>query len=369
MSKFIAMLCAATMLVSSTSIVLADEFESEGSEGYDEFYEDIYIDDYYDSSMEDFYNEFYGGDIYIPEDDYSQDFDESYTNDNFVDEPYIDNSYVGPSAEIQVIPLNPTTTEKEDSKEETDTTDEIVATGTFKDVADDAYYAQAVEFCYERGLFNGMTDTEFTPDVTMTRGMFATVFARIQKADLTDVTLTFSDVKAHAYYASPIAWATSAGIMDGYNDTTFGPDDAITREQAAKMLYAYLKNVKNITITDVAANYADSNDASDWAKAAINANTSVGYLRTDADNKINPKEKLTRADACYAVASAIKLVEALEAEGLKDAEESSLEKISEATTTTDETHSQMSEIPEADKDATTEDFQPYPGTEYNPIDD
>lgn len=170
-----------------------------------------------------------------------------------------------------------------------------------------------------------MTDTEFAPDVTMTRGMFATVFGRIQNADLTNVTLTYKDVKPDAYYASYIAWATQEGIMDGYSDDAFGPDDAITREQAAKMLHSYLANVKNIAITDVMANYADIDGVSEWAKVAVNANTSVGYLRADENNNINPTAELTRADACYAVATTIKLVEALEAEGLKDAEDAPAE--------------------------------------------
>lgn len=295
MSKFIATLCAAAMLISSTSVVFADDTfaENDGAE----FIEDP---SYWDPS--------YGvpayEEEYMTENNPAPSYDEPYMD--YTD--YTDSSYTGLTSTVEMIQSAPSDGTKED-----DVSDSI-----FTDVPEDSYYANAVEFCFERGLFNGMTDTEFAPDVTMTRGMFATVFARIQKADLTNVTLTFADVKADAYYASYIAWATQEGIMDGYSDTAFGPDDAITREQAAKMIHAYLKNVKNISITDVTANYADMGDVSDWAKAAINANTSVGYLRTDESNNINPKAELTRADACFAVASAIKLVEALEAEGLKD---------------------------------------------------
>lgn len=285
----------------------------------------------------------------------------------------------GSAGEIQVIEITPGKNkeeEKDTAKESNDTTGSV-----FTDVPEDAYYSDAVKFCYERGLFNGMTDTEFAPDMTMTRGMFATVFGRIQKADLTNVTLTFEDVKADAYYASYIAWATQEGIMDGYSEDAFGPDDSITREQAAKMLHAYLGNVKNINITDVAADYADMANVSDWAAKAINANTSVGYLRADENNNINPTAELTRADACFAVATTIRLVEALEAEGLKDAEEKKPTSKDEKKDSTNEiiplepsktdvdTQAQMNEIPEADKDQVTEDFQPYPGTEYNPIDE
>lgn len=192
--------------------------------------------------------------------------DEEYAN-QYADDVYIDNSVNGSAGEIQVIEITPGKDKQEEKETKTDS--------VFTDVPKDSYYSDAVKFCYERGLFNGVSDTEFAPDMTMTRGMFATVFGRIQKADLTNVTLTFEDVKADEYYASYIAWATKEGIMDGYSDKAFGPDDAITREQAAKMLHAYLANVKNINITDVAADYADIASVSDWAKKAVNANTSV----------------------------------------------------------------------------------------------
>lgn len=361
MSKFIAMLCAATMLTST--VAFADDTVVDETVT-DEYYEDTYVEPeeepYFPENPEDYYDDYLDADLGIES-------DESYAPD-YAPDVEIDNS-------VTSVPVIDITADKNDDVEaETD--------GTFTDVPADAYYADAVAFCYERGLFNGMTDTEFAPDVTMTRGMFATVFGRIQKADLTNVTLTFKDVKADAYYASYIAWATQEGIMDGYSEDAFGPDDSITREQAAKMLHAYLGKVKNISITDVAADYADIGSVSDWAKAAVNANTSVGYLRADENGNINPTAELTRADACYAVATTIKLVEALEAEGLKDAGEAVADEkpievepekdeaaASDATGTVVDTQAQMGEIPEADKDQTTEEFQPYPGTEYNPIDE
>ena len=107
-----------------------------------------------------------------------------------------------------------------------------------------------------------------------------------------------------------------------------------------------------------------------------------GLRLTLFNNNINTAAKLTRADACYAVATTIRLVEALEAEGLKDAVENKADEEAieikdtdkeitplESSKTEVDTQAQMSEIPEADKDQITEDFQPYPGTEYNPIDD
>ena len=193
-------------------------------------------------------------------------------------------------------------------------TAEATEAPSFTDVDEDAYYAESVAFCAERGLFNGTSETEFSPELTMTRAMFATVFARLEKADLSgDYTLTFKDV-TDEFYAPYIAWATEQGIMEGYSAEEFGPNDAITREQAAKMIYAYMSNVADEElVSDEAADYTDVASVSDWAAEAIAYNMAAGYLLADEDGNINPQDELKRADACYAVATAVKALEAAEA--------------------------------------------------------
>ena len=205
----------------------------------------------------------------------------------------------------------PESTEDAAATEEAEATEEATAVPSFVDVPEDAYYAEAVAYCAAAGLFNGTSDNEFSPSLTMTRGMFATVFGRLENADLTaDYELTYQDVKADAYYAPYIAWATEQGIMDGYSDEEFGPDDAITREQAAKMIYAYMTKVAGSDLTvEADATYADMASVSDWALDAINYNTVAGYLLADEDGNINPTAELIRADACYAVAAALKALE------------------------------------------------------------
>lgn len=182
----------------------------------------------------------------------------------------------------------------------------------FTDIDADAYYADAVALCYEEGLFNGISETEFSPDTTMTRAMFATVFARLEDADLTgDFELTYLDVEPDSFYAPYIAWATEQGIMEGYGTEVFGPDDDITREQAAKMLYSYIAGKTDEDLTAETADYTDIASVNDWAAEAINYNTVIGYLLTDENGNINPQDAITRADACYAVAT---VIEALAAE-------------------------------------------------------
>ena len=227
--------------------------------------------------------------------------------------------------------------------------EEATEAPSFTDVPADAYYADAVAFCAARGYFNGTTDTEFSPETTMTRAMFATVFARIAEADLTaEYELTYTDV-TDPFYVPYIAWATQEGIMDGYSDEEFGPNDAITREQAAKMIYSYMSSVEGTELkADEDAAYADIDLVNDWAMPAIEYNTVVGYLLVDENGNINPQDELTRADACYAIATA---VQALEAEEAPSASPAASEEASEAPSASEEASEAPSASPAASEEA------------------
>ncbi len=230
--------------------------------------------------------------------------------------------------------------------------EEATEVPSFTDVPADAYYADAVAFCAARGYFNGTTDTEFSPETTMTRAMFATVFARIAEADLTaDYELTYTDV-TDPFYVPYIAWATQEGIMDGYSDEEFGPNDAITREQAAKMIYSYMSNVEGTELTaDKDAAYADIDLVNDWAMPAIEYNTVVGYLLADENGNINPQGELTRADACYAIATAVQALEAAEAPSASPA---ASEEATEAPSASPAASEEASEAPSASPAASEE---------------
>lgn len=106
----------------------------------------------------------------------------------------------------------------------------------FTDIADGAWYYDAVVYAYDKGLMTGTSATEFAPDVTMTRGMIASVLYRLEgNPDMSDGNLgyPYEDVEGDDWYAMPIYWARQNGIMNGYSQTTFGPNDTITREQLA----------------------------------------------------------------------------------------------------------------------------------------
>ena len=99
----------------------------------------------------------------------------------------------------------------------------------FSDVDDTQWYYQAVCYAYENGLMNGTGDTAFSPDEVTSRGMVVTLLHRLE-GEPTAGAAPFTDVAEQAYYKQAVAWATENQIVDGYGDGTFGPDDVITRE-------------------------------------------------------------------------------------------------------------------------------------------
>ena len=106
----------------------------------------------------------------------------------------------------------------------------------FSDVDDTQWYYEAVCYAYENELMNGTSSTSFSPDEITSRGMVVTLLHRLEGEPAAD-TLLFEDVVAGAYYEQAVAWATENRIVDGYGNGKFGPDDTITREQLAVILY------------------------------------------------------------------------------------------------------------------------------------
>ncbi len=141
----------------------------------------------------------------------------------------------------------------------------------FTDVPPEAPYYDAVRYVYENRLCIGVSDTEFAPDVTMTRAMFVTVLGRMAGAQVDDYAESlFDDVPAGEWYSAYVGWASSAGIVLGYGDGTFGPTKKITVEQAAVIIARYaafcgLPTVGDADLTD----YADGAAVPDWAASAV----------------------------------------------------------------------------------------------------
>ena len=154
-------------------------------------------------------------------------------------------------------------------------------------------------FTVSRGLFSGTSETTFSPDSPLTRGMFVTAFGRLAGINPADYqNRAFTDVKADACYAPYVNWAAKTGIVDGITSTTFAPDSNITREQMAVILKNYADKMGYpIPKTLEAVTLADNAKISFWAKDAVKAMQQAGILSGKANNLFDPNGNATRAEA------------------------------------------------------------------------
>ena len=111
----------------------------------------------------------------------------------------------------------------------------------FVDVDKASWYADAVRYVYDCGLMNGTDTDRFSPDSTASRAMIATVLWRMAGSPVVSDTLPFADVADGTWYTESARWASVVGIVGGYRDDAFGPDDAVTREQLAAMLMRFVE--------------------------------------------------------------------------------------------------------------------------------
>lgn len=176
----------------------------------------------------------------------------------------------------------------------------VTATASaFADVPSDSWCAAAVDYVSRRGLMKGTSKTTFSPNGTLTRAMFVTVFARLVGVQTENYFETgFSDVKSGSWCGGAVSWAAQYGIASGYTVTTFGANRAVTREQAAMMLARALSVFKmKLPETDSTAAFADTDKISASAKTSVEQMRKTGLLQGDANNNFNPKGQLTRAQA------------------------------------------------------------------------
>lgn len=167
----------------------------------------------------------------------------------------------------------------------------------FADVAPASWYHDAVQYVYENGMMNGTSDTLFSPDATVTRAMIVTILYRLENAPAAAAS-GFTDVAAGMYYADAVGWATANGIVNGVSETRFAPDDPITREQLAAILYRYAQ-FKGYDVTgsaDLGA-YTDAAQISAYAAAAMQWANAEGLINGDSATTINPQGNATRAEA------------------------------------------------------------------------
>ena len=167
----------------------------------------------------------------------------------------------------------------------------------YADVAADAWYAEAVEYVRDNGLMSGTSATTFAPNDTMTRSMLATTLYREAGSPAVSGSDAFTDTQEGAWYADAISWAADEGIVSGYGDT-FGPNDPITREQLAAILYRYAQNegYKTSQSGKGTEGYLDASSISSYAVKAMDWAVNAGLLSGKGNNTLAPTAGATRAE-------------------------------------------------------------------------
>lgn len=168
----------------------------------------------------------------------------------------------------------------------------------FNDVSANDWFASAVDYVTGKGMMNGTADNTFSPKANTTRGMVVTVLYRLENQPSTSAA-SFTDVASGAYYANAVAWANANGIVSGYGSGKFGPNDKVTREQLAAILYRYAQYKKYDVSVGEDTNILSYNDAqsiSTYAIPAIQWACGAGVVTGKSGSKLDPKGNATRAE-------------------------------------------------------------------------
>lgn len=183
----------------------------------------------------------------------------------------------------------------------------VTVTGTFKaetpvalpftDVKSGDWFYPAVQYAYAQGLMTGTSATTFAPNGTMNRAMIVTVLYRLEKSPAVTGASKFTDVPVGQWYSDAVAWAAANKMVNGYDETTFGPMNAVTREQMAAILFRYeqAKGLENVTLEENLNRFPDQNKISAYAIPALQWAVGQKIINGNADGTLDPTGTATRA--------------------------------------------------------------------------
>ena len=169
----------------------------------------------------------------------------------------------------------------------------------FEDVNITDWFYDSVKYVYENTLMNGVSESEFAPDTTLTRAMLVTVLYRNEGEPATNKSIPFADVDMGAYYGDAVSWAKQNGIVNGVSETEFAPNDNITREQIAAIMHRYAQykgyDVSIGEKTNILS-YNDYDSISEYAVASMQYAVGSGLMKGKSTSTLNPLDNATRAE-------------------------------------------------------------------------
>ena len=162
----------------------------------------------------------------------------------------------------------------------------------FIDVNENDWFYEGVRFAWERNMFSGITPNQFGPEIEMTRAMLVQVLYGMEGKPAVSGDIAFPDVDEDIWYADAVRWAVQEGVISGYDSGNFGPEDVVTREQLAVILHA----LADKPASEQVLTFADSEQISDWAVAAVCWAAENDIMDGVGGNRIAPASTATRAE-------------------------------------------------------------------------
>ena len=166
----------------------------------------------------------------------------------------------------------------------------------FADVSGSDWFYNDVRYVYEKGIMDGTGADRFSPNAPLTRAMIVTILYRMAGSPSVSGSSDFTDVAAGKWFAKAVAWAAANGIVNGYGSGLFGPNDPVTREQLAAILYRYAVygGMTAVTLEENLGGFADTAQLSAYAIQAMNWAVGQGLINGSGSNLV-PKAQATRA--------------------------------------------------------------------------
>ena len=184
----------------------------------------------------------------------------------------------------------------------------------FKDVKKKAWFYEAVKYTYEKGIMKGTSEVKFEPDGEVTRAMFVAMLGRLHgAAESTSVPFTDVSFTKGSWYAGYVGWASENGIVNGYDDNTFRPNDSLTREQMSAIISRYISyaGILPTKSADAPSFFTDEKKISSWAEKDVDKMRVIGLIEGKDGGQFDPKGKLTRAQAATVVMRLDEMLETL----------------------------------------------------------
>lgn len=191
---------------------------------------------------------------------------------------------------------------------------ETPETPAFDDVAQDAWYYGAVSRCAREGLMTGTAQNLFSPDLPMSRAMLVTALYRLEGELQSGLeSLPFEDVDPQAWYFRPVLWGVEQDIVRGVGQNRFAPDDAVTREQLAVLLYRMAEQVSEQAFEGGELDpFEDAQEVSSWAREGMSWALREGIVTGRSQSELAPGDRASRAEVAAMLCRFLDAVETKE---------------------------------------------------------